>query len=126
MCAPLTRDLFAIAKFSFRFNRNTHRQTGCCYYYSDTQHVYGVHNINFVVQNAVKGKACIDVFDVVGGQDTCKTVSPSSVCKNSVTTSAPTTTTPSGGDVNESKCALPLKNNSVSVTSALVMKEVDV
>ena len=60
-----------------------------------------------------------------GGQDACKTVSPSSVCNNITTTSAPIATS-NGGDANDSKCALPLENNSVSATSAPVLNEVDV
>ena len=58
------------------------------------------------------------------GQDSCKTVSPSVECNNTKTTSA-LTTTPSGGDGNNSKCMLPLEHNSVSVTTGLLLKEVD-
>jgi len=65
---------------------------------------------------------------VAGGQDACKTVSPSSVCNNITATCAPATTTPGGGDANDSKCVLSLPNNSVSATatSGLLLKEVDV
>ena len=64
----------------------------------------------------------INVSDVAVGQEACKTVSPSSVCNSTTTTTA----TSSGGDANDSKCVRPLENNSVSITSGLLLQEVDV
>jgi len=63
---------------------------------------------------------------VVVEEDSCKTLSPSSVCNNNIaTTSAPTTTTtPSGGDVNDNSRCNALQNN--AKTTGLLLNEVDV
>ena len=68
----------------------------------------------------------LDVYDVAGVSDACKTLSPSGVCNNIATTSALTTTTPSGAEANDSRCSTLEQNSVVPATAGLVLNEVDV